>query len=51
MSYVIRGEKIFNIFNIYDYGVDITARVSVSTGELVGIDDPEWLKSINFLFV
>lgn len=51
VSYVIKGQKVINLFNVYDYGIDITARVSVTTGEVVGIDEPEWLKAINFLFV
>ena len=51
VSYVIKGQKVINLFNVYDYEIDITARVSVTTGEIVGIDEPEWLKAINFLFV
>lgn len=51
VSYVIKGQKVINLFNVYDYEIDITARVSVTTGEVVGIDEPEWLKAINFLFV
>ena len=49
--YLVDGKKIVNVFNIYDYELDVSAKVSATTGELIGIENPEWLKYFNFLFV
>ncbi len=49
--YLIEGKKIVDVFNVYDYEIDVAARMSATTGELIGIDNPEWLKYFNFLFV
>ena len=49
--YLIEGKKIVDILNVYDYELDVSARMSATTGELIGIDNPEWLKYFNFLFV
>lgn len=51
LNYVVHGKKVINILNVYDWEVDVVARVSALTGELVEIDTPDWLRSINFLFV
>lgn len=49
--YVINGEKVIKLLSFYDIKIPITAEVSASTGEVVSIDNPEWLKFISFLFV
>jgi len=49
--YLIEGKKVVDVLNVYDYELDVAARISATTGELIGIDNPEWLKFFNFLFV
>ena len=51
LTYEVFGDKIFNIFNLFEYGVPVSAKVSASTGEILSIEGPTWLKVINFLFV
>ena len=51
LSYVIDGNKVINILNVYDIEIPITARVSALTGEVIAIDEPSWLKPLSFLFV
>jgi len=51
LSYVINGNKVINILNVYDIEIPITARVSALTGEVISIDEPSWLKPLSFLFV
>ena len=51
LTYEVFGDKVFNIFNLFEYGVPVSAKVSASTGEILSIEGPTWLKVINFLFV
>ncbi len=51
LMYTIKGKKIVNMLNIYDFELDVIAKVSATTGEIIGIQEPGWLKSLNFLFV
>jgi len=50
LQYVINGERIFNILNVYDYAVPISASVSASTGEVLTIDQPLWVPILGILF-
>jgi hypothetical protein len=50
-TYLVEGTKVIDMFNVYDYELDVAAVVSATTGELIGINNPEWLKFFNFLFV
>lgn len=50
LSYTIGGEKVLNVFNLFDYKIPVTAHVSASTGEILSIDGPEWFKIFSFLF-
>ena len=50
VSYFISGEKVINLFNIYDYKLPVSAHVSASTGEFMMIN-PSWLGIVNFLLV
>lgn len=50
LSYTIGGEKILNVFNLFDYKIPVTAHVSASTGEILSVDGPEWFKIFGFLF-
>lgn len=51
LSYVISGERIINLFDLYEYSVPVKARVSASTAEVISIEQPEWLRILGFLFV
>ena len=51
LTYEVFGDKVFNIFNLFEYGVPVSAKVSASTGEILSIEGPTWWKVINFLFV
>lgn len=51
LAYVVSGEKTFNVFELFEYAIPVVARVSASTGEILEIEQPEWLNSLNFLFV
>jgi len=50
ISYAITGEKVINLFNIVKIGIPVTAKVSASTGEILFVDQPIWLKFIGFMF-
>jgi hypothetical protein len=49
LSYKIAGEKVLNLFNIYDLVVPVTAYVSASTGEILSLDQPPWLAIASYL--
>lgn len=51
LSYKITGEKVINFFNIFDYAISVKTTISASTGEILSIDEPSWLKVFSFLFV
>jgi hypothetical protein len=51
LAYVVSGEKTFNVFQLFEYAVPVVARVSASTGEILEIEQPQWLNKLNFLFV
>lgn len=51
ITYLIEGKKLINIFNVYNYELPVKTRVSASTGEVMVIEDPSWLRMFNFLFV
>jgi hypothetical protein len=50
LAYEIAGDRIVNLFNIYKYAVPVKVQVSASTGEIISIDQPTWLKVVSFLF-
>lgn len=52
LSYEIRGDKIFNILSLFEYKIPVRTKVSASTGEIVSVDEPDWLgKIVNVLLV
>lgn len=51
LTYVVKGERQVNIFDLYIYQIPVTAYVSASTGEVLKYDAPIWWKTISFLFV
>jgi hypothetical protein len=50
ITYLVKGEKIINVLNVYDFSFDVSAKVSASTGEVKNLDGPVWLKVFGFLF-
>ena len=50
LYYLIKGEKSINFFNVFTYSFGVTTKVSALTGEIISIDNPEWLRFLGFLF-
>jgi len=50
LVYKVSGEKVFRLFNFYEYAIPISYRVSASTGEILSFDVPGWLKIFRPLF-
>lgn len=50
LTYKVNGEKLLNLFDIYEHPVQMGIAVSASTGEIVDIEAPVWYKAISFLF-
>jgi hypothetical protein len=48
--YKIDGVKSINLANVYDWDIDVEAKVSASTGEIVSIKEPAWLKILKFIY-
>lgn len=48
LSYMVKGDKKVNLFDFYNFAVPVTAQVSASTGEIMSIDQPPWLRVLNF---
>ena len=51
LSYVVHGDKVINLFDLFEYKVPVKASVSASTGEILSVDQPTWLRILGFLFV
>jgi len=51
LLYNVPGERELNILNFLNYPVEVTASISATTGRLVEIDQPIWLRVLGFLFV
>jgi len=51
LVYSIKGERLFNVFNLFDYPLSVHAKVSALTGKITSIEEPNWLKYLSFLFV
>ena len=50
LAYTVEGEKVLDVFNLFDYEIPVTAEVSAITGEILSINGPEWFKIFGFLF-
>lgn len=50
LMYRVVGDKVLNLFDLYSYPVEVTAYVSALTGEIVSVDQPQWLRVLGFLF-
>ncbi|MCH7641106.1 hypothetical protein IID22_02845, partial [Patescibacteria group bacterium] len=51
LSYVVHGDKVINPFDLFEYNVPVKVYVSASTGEILSVDQPTWLRILGFLFV
>lgn len=51
LSYMVPGQKMINVFNLFNYPVDVNTTVSASTGEVLFVDEPIWLKVLGFAFI
>ena len=49
LAYEIKGEKQFTFLGVVDYSVDVVTEISASTGEVLSINQPVWLKIYNLL--
>ena len=50
ISYLVNGEKVVNLFNIYDLKLPVSAYISASTGEVMMVE-PSWLGVVNYLLI
>lgn len=50
LCYTVTGEKVINLFNLYNLKTTILAKVSGSTGEVISTNEPVWLKILGLLF-
>jgi hypothetical protein len=48
LQYSFSGEKVFNIFDLFEYSIPVSLRVSASTGETISIEGPVWYKIVGF---
>lgn len=51
LSYEIKGDRVLDVFNFFDYEVPVKAAISVTTGEVLFVDQPKWLTVFDFFFV
>ena len=51
LSYELAGERVINFFNVFEYSVPVKTKISASTGEVLSIEQPTWLKVLGFLFI
>jgi len=50
LLYTVNGERTFQVVNLFELSVPVEARVSASTGQVVGVEQPIWFKVFGFLF-
>ena len=51
LSYELAGERVLNFFDVFEYPVPVKTKISASTGEVLSIEQPTWLRILGFLFV
>ena len=50
VSYLITGDRVINLFNIIKINIPVTTKISASTGEILSVEQPMWLKVLGFMF-
>ena len=51
LAYEIEGDRVIDIFKVVDYSIPVSAKVSASTGEVLFVNQPIWLKLINAILI
>lgn len=51
LAYEVDGEREIEMLKFIDYAVPVTVHISASTGEIVSIDQPTWLRIFGFLLI
>ena len=51
LTYEVDGEREIDMLKFVDYAVPVTVHISASTGEIVSIDQPTWLRIFGFLLI
>jgi hypothetical protein len=51
LAYEVDGEREIEMLKIIDYAVPVTVYVSASTGEIVSVDQPTWLRIFGILLI
>jgi hypothetical protein len=50
ISYSIAGQRVINVFNLIKLDIPVQTKVSASTGEILTVEQPTWLKVLGFVF-
>jgi len=50
LTYDISGLRTLNVFNLFNYDVPVKASVSAVNGEILFVEQPQWLRIIGFIF-
>src|SRR4030067_966830 len=50
VSYLIAGDRVINLFNLIKINIPVTTKISASTGEILSVEQPMWLKVLGFMF-
>lgn len=50
IAYLVNGEKVVNLLNVYDLKLSVSAYISASTGEVMMVE-PSWLGVVNYLLI
>lgn len=50
LEYVIDGTKDINLFNVISINANVNSVVSASSGVIIKVDEPQWLKILGFLW-
>lgn len=50
LTYDISGFRTLNVFNLFEYDVPVKASVSAVNGEIIFIEQPQWLRVVGFIF-
>ena len=48
LQYLVVGERIINILDIFEHSVPVTTKLSISTGEILSIEAPIWYKVVAY---
>ena len=49
LQYLVFGEKVIDIYGLFQYSIPVSTKLSASTGEIMSIEAPIWYKAVAFL--